>query len=276
MTVDSGAGDASLKPSEQPMPVASVPGAFAKSTRVQSVRTTLALALLAAVPATALAERADRDKPTNVESDRMHYDEPRQTTIFTGRVVLTKGTLIIRGDELVLRQDAGNQQLATATGKPATFRQKRDGPGEQYIDGNGATIDYDSSTEKLVLTGAAVMSRSECGRTMDKVTGAQIVYDGQTETFTVDGKPSGQQAGAPAGRVRLTIQPRPDGKSDGRGDGKSDGKGDGKADARADARTDGKRSGQPAQPCPPGEPLQLQPDPGSPAPRPATPGPSRR
>lgn len=196
----------------------------------------------AALASPALAERADRDMPTNVESDRMHYDEPKQTTVFTGRVVLTKGTLIIRGDEMVLRQIADNQQIATATGKPATFRQKRDGPGEQYVNGHGQTIDYDSVNERMVLTGSAVMIRTECGRTMDQITGAKIVYDGRTETFNVDGKPAPAAGPAGGGRVRLTIQPRPDGK------------------------------GSTPAPCPPGEPTRLQPDLGIPDPRPDAPG----
>ena len=265
---EAGAGDAFPKPFEQPMRVAFAPSAHSwisrtsrisqcRPTRPVRTRAALGLFLLALVPSMVLAESADREKPTNVESDRMHYDERKQTTVFTGRVILTKGTLIIRGDELTLRQDSNNQQLATAIGKPATFRQKRDGPGEQYVNGTGTTIDYDSRTEKLVLTGTAVMSRSECGRTMDQVTGAQIIYDGQTETFTVDGKrATGQPARSPTGRVRLTIQPRPDGKSD--------------------SKADHKGSSQTAQPCPPGEAIKLQPDVGGAVPRSDAPDLSRR
>ena len=262
----SGARDAAINPSELPMRVAlvstdvptvptrhrladhalkrGVSVARTNVARVSVARVGAALLGAAALASPALAERADRDLPTNVESDRMHYDEPKQTTVFTGRVVLTKGTLMIRGDEMVLRQITDNQQLATATGKPATFRQKRDGPGEQYVNGHGQTIDYDSVNEKMVLTGAAVMTRTECGRTMDQVTGARIVYDGRTETFTVDGKPApaaGSPA-APSGRVRLTIQPRPDGK------------------------------GSTPAPCPPGEPTRLQPDLGITDPRSDAPG----
>ncbi len=266
--LDSGARDASMNPSEPSMRVAPVPTVLARhhpawrcptsrllarpallagpaclGGRNRLAHLVVALFSLGVLATPALAERADRELPTNVESDRMHYDEPKQTTVFSGRVVLTKGSLIIRGDEMVLRQVADNQQLATATGKPATFRQKRDGPGEQYINGTGLTIDYDSRNEKMVLIGSAVMTRTECGRTMDQVTGARIVYDGLTETFTVDGKPSTGQAQSPSGRVRLTIQPRPDGKS----------------------------SSAPA-PCPGGEPARLQPDTGIAEPRPDTPG----
>ena len=39
----------------------------------------------------ALAERADRDKPMNIESDTLRYDDAKQTSVFTGKVVLTTG-----------------------------------------------------------------------------------------------------------------------------------------------------------------------------------------
>ena len=56
------------------------------------------------------AERADRTKPMNIESDTLRYDDVKQTSVFTGRVVVTKGTMVIRGAQLDVRQDpAGNQ-----------------------------------------------------------------------------------------------------------------------------------------------------------------------
>ena len=55
----------------------------------------------------ALAEKADRDKPMNVESDRLEHDDLRQVSIFIGRVVLTKGTLILKGDRIEVRDLEG-------------------------------------------------------------------------------------------------------------------------------------------------------------------------
>mgnify|MGYP000411437505 CR=1 FL=1 len=42
---------------------------------------------------TALAEKADRNKPMNIEADALRYDDLKQVSVFTGRAVLTKGTL---------------------------------------------------------------------------------------------------------------------------------------------------------------------------------------
>ena len=156
----------------------------------------------------AQAERADRDKPTNIEADKLQYDDAKQVTVFTGSVVLTKGTIVIRGDRLVLQQFPEGAQYAVATGKRASFRQKREGM-EQIINGFANQIEYDSRTETLKLTGDGLVKRLECEVAIDEISGGVIIYHAQSEQFTVDGKAPGESNG----RVRIIIQPRADGKS---------------------------------------------------------------
>src|SRR5829696_3465887 len=79
------------------------------------------------------AEKADRNKPMNVEADTLRYDDLHQTSVFTGKVVVTKGTIVIRGAKMVVKQDPEGYQFGTVTaetGKRAFFRQKRDGVDE--------------------------------------------------------------------------------------------------------------------------------------------------
>ena len=156
----------------------------------------------------AQAERADRDKPTNIEADKLQYDDAKQVTVFTGNVVLTKGTIVIRGDRLVLRQLAEGMQSAVATGKRASFSQKREGL-DQVINGFANEIQYDSRAETLKLIGDALVKRLECEVATDEITGGVIVYNATTEQFNVDGKAPGDSTG----RVRIIIQPRSDAKS---------------------------------------------------------------
>lgn len=167
----------------------------------------LAIALIF-IAGPAVAEKADRDKPTQIEADAMHYDDVRQTNVFTGNVTLTKGTLIIRGDRLTMRQDADGYQYGTATGNPATFRQKRDGV-EQHIQGRAQTLEYDGRLEVVRLRDRAQLKRTEQERVTDEVHGNLIVYDSRRELFTVE---SGGLRSAtpenPGGRVRVVIQPR--------------------------------------------------------------------
>ena len=95
----------------------------------------LTVFLAAGVALPAAAERADRDKPMNAEADALRYDDLKQTSIFTGNVVITKGTTIIRGAQVEVSQDPEGYQLAVATaapGKLAYYRKKRDGA-DEYI-----------------------------------------------------------------------------------------------------------------------------------------------
>ena len=119
----------------------------------------LLIAVLAAfaVPPAA-AESADRDKPMNAEADALRYDDLKQTSVFTGNVVITKGTTLIRGGQVDVSQDPEGYQLAIATaapGKLAYFRKKRDGVNE-FIEGEGERIEYDSRADLVKFIGRAV------------------------------------------------------------------------------------------------------------------------
>jgi len=155
---------------------------------------------LAAGPA--LAERADRDKPVNIESDSMIADEAKKVATFEGKVVLTQGSLIIRADRIVVRQDNDGFQRGVATGNPASFRHKREGLGE-HIDGEARRIEYDSRADRVEFFNGARLRR-ESG---DDIRGDYISYDARTERFTV--KASSEASGTSGeGRVRATLMPK--------------------------------------------------------------------
>ena len=66
-----------------------------------------ALVLAGAVGASgaALAEKADRDMPTQIEANKMSADDARRMTIFEGSVVLTRGTMRLTADRGVLARE---------------------------------------------------------------------------------------------------------------------------------------------------------------------------
>src|SRR3989442_4827 len=149
-----------------------------------------------------LAERADRDKPINIESDSMISDGAKKVSTFEGKVVLVQGSLIIRADRIVVRQDGDGFYYGVASGKPATFRHKREGYGE-YIDGEAFRIEYDNKLERVEFFNAARLRRDRG----DDIRGDFISYDARTERFTV--KSTGEASGAEReGRVRATIMPK--------------------------------------------------------------------
>jgi len=161
-------------------------------------------ALLVTAPMAANAEKTDRDKPVNLEADRVTIDDAKQVATFEGNVVLSQGTLQIRGDKMVVRQDAEGFQFGIATGNLASFRQKREGL-DEYIEGFAERIEYDGKAERVQMFNRAVMKRG-----LDEVRGNYISYDATTEFFRVTG--GGKQAATannPEGRVRAVIQPKP-------------------------------------------------------------------
>ncbi len=162
---------------------------------------TLACALFVVV--SAQAERGDRSKPVNLEADRVTVDETKQTATFEGNVVLTQGTLMIRGDRMVVQQDADGFKTGAAQGNLASFRQKREGY-DEYVEGFAERIEYDSKADKVQMFNRAHLTKGN-----DDVRGNYISYDAATEFFRVTG--GGKQAasaGNPEGRVRAIIQPK--------------------------------------------------------------------
>lgn len=172
----------------------------------------LLLSLLPALfPAAALAEKADRDKPMNVEADALRYDDLNQTSVFTGRVVVTKGTIVIRGGKVEVRQDPEGYQFGVVTaepGKRAYYKQKRDGV-DEYIEGEGEVIEYDGKADRVKFIRRAELRRLRGATVADEMSGALITYNNTSDVFTVDGGAASPTPGVPAGRVRAVLSPRP-------------------------------------------------------------------
>lgn len=156
-------------------------------------------AVLCGYADSALAERADRDKPVHLEADEVRIDDARQISIFTGNVQMTQGTLSISGEQVVATQGNQGFEHGTVTGKPAGFRQKREGM-DEYVEGFGLRIEYDAISGIMDIYGQAHVKRGQ-----DDVRGEHITYNPRTEIFQV----SGAAAQLPdKGRVRVVIQPK--------------------------------------------------------------------
>ena len=178
----------------------------------------LLAAALAAFAGLAQAEKADSTTPMNIEADALRHDELKQTSVFTGNVVMTKGTIVLRGAQLDVRQDPEGFQYGVVTaeaGKRAFFRQKRDtvpGQPEEFVEGEGEVIEYDGKADLVKFIRRGELRRYRGGQLSDEITGSIIVYNNLTDVFTVDGqKTSGGQPSSTAGqggRVRAVLAPK--------------------------------------------------------------------
>lgn len=153
----------------------------------------------------ALAERADRDKPMNLEANRITIDDAKKVQVFEGNVQLIQGTIVVRAEKILVSQDADGFQRGTAlggSGRLATFRQKREGK-DEYIEGEAERIEYFGKADKVELFGQAHVKSG-----LDEVHGQYISYDGTTENYVVTGGPADATKGGKPERVRAVIQPR--------------------------------------------------------------------
>ncbi len=169
--------------------------------RILRINFILSMILLLA-SGSAMAEKADRDKPIDLEADTLTTNDAKKISVYTGNVILTQGTLVIHADKLVVREDAEGFQHSTSTGNPTTFRQKMEGK-DEYITGSGQRIEYDGRMDKVQLYVKAWVKRGE-----DIVHGDYIMYDANAEYAEVIGGPQAATAANPKGRVRAVIQPK--------------------------------------------------------------------
>lgn len=124
----------------------------------------------------AQAERADRDKPLNIEADSGRYDDLKQIGSFTGNVVVTKGSMTMRAAKIEIRQSPDGYQSGVATALPgqlATFSQKRDGV-DETIQGEAERIEYDGKADTVRLVDRAVIRRFRGATLADETAGSLI------------------------------------------------------------------------------------------------------
>jgi lipopolysaccharide export system protein LptA len=158
--------------------------------------------LLAALPV--LAERADREKPLHVEAQRLSIDDANKVQILEGDVVLTKGTMVLRADRVVITEDQYGFQKSVAFGGKnglARFRQKREAR-EDFVEGEAERIEYNTLDEVAELFHRAWFKSGE-----DTIKGDYIWYDAINEKYLVTAGENRDPKAQPP-RVRAVIQPK--------------------------------------------------------------------
>ena len=157
----------------------------------------------------ARAEKADRSKPMVVEADRQGtVDLQHQVVISEGNVVISQGSMVLRADRVEMREMRDGFRAASAIGspgKPASWRQRRDGA-DETVEGTAQRIEFDGHADTLRFVGNAAVRRLRNGVVADEITGASVLWDNLAETFKVEG--GATSPANPGGRVRVILSPR--------------------------------------------------------------------
>ncbi len=167
-------------------------------------------ALAACLVMPAQAEKADRFKPIMIQADKTgQLDLQKQVATFVDRVIITKGTMVIHAERVEISKTPGGYDKAVAfgaRGKPATFRQKRDGV-DEYMEGEAERLEYDGKTDIVKFINNATVRRLRGATLADEMNGNLVTYDGTSEVMNLSGG-STATAANPNGRVHVVLTPR--------------------------------------------------------------------
>lgn len=146
----------------------------------------LTTSLLLAVSVPALALTGDSDKPVNVDSENQALDMQGNVATFTGKVIVTQGTIKITADKVVVTRPGGdsNKTIVDAYGNPATFYQMQDSG--KPVQGHAQTMHYELAKDWVELTGNAYLEQLDSNVKGDRIT--YLVKEQKMQAFGSTGK----------------------------------------------------------------------------------------
>ena len=164
------------------------------STRTSLLSSFVILGLLLANPC--FAEKADQEKPVILEAEKVSVNDVKQVYDLNGQVLLIKGSIVVTGEDGHITVDPQGYEFVDVVGTPgavASFRQRREGPADEFMQGRGAQVTYDAKSEFLTLTGDASLKRLLNMQMLDQLKGWKIEYDDIKQYYRVippkDAKP---------------------------------------------------------------------------------------
>jgi lipopolysaccharide export system protein LptA len=134
------------------------------------------------------AEKADQDKPIILEAEKVSVNDVQQIYDLKGQILLIKGSIVVTGEDGHIQVDPEGYEFVDVKGSTdatASFRQRREGPADEYMQGRGAQVTYNAKAEVLTITGDASLRRLLNMQMLDQLQGWKIEYDDITERYRV-------------------------------------------------------------------------------------------
>ncbi len=163
----------------------------------------LGLLSMLILPMQVFALSTDSNQPMNIEADRVDIDDEKGTNTFKGNVVITRGSIRISGDKVVVYRDKEkNLDKVHSVGKPAHFQQTPDNKRVPVV-AEAEELFYDSVKEILIMRHNGKIVQGG-----DTFTGDHIIYDSKRNKITAKQTSGKTNTRTNNGRVHITIQPK--------------------------------------------------------------------
>ena len=165
------------------------------------------ISLMMVVMGAAYAEKADQKKPLILEADKVSVNDVQQAYELQGNILLIKGSILVTGEQGNIKVDPEGYEFVTMESDQdttASFRQRREGPANEFVQANGKNVVYDAKTEVLTITGDASMKRLLNMQMLDQLNGWKIEYDDVKQYYRVFPPPDAKESDLPLARAMLS------------------------------------------------------------------------
>lgn len=172
--------------------------------------TTASCFFLLLLPLVSNAERVDALKPVNVVFGQLDVDNITGVVTATGDVTVTRGTMVLKSDKAEVREASNGDRtfvLIATSGKLATFRVKRDGGANLWLEGHAQRIEYDDRADIVKLFSKAMVRQLEGNKTTHQIEQAFLSYNNTTGVVLGRNDPTGANLSS-NGRGTLILEPR--------------------------------------------------------------------
>jgi lipopolysaccharide export system protein LptA len=146
-----------------------------------------------------IASSKDTQQPISIEADQAVLDKNKQTSIYTGHVVLKQGGIEVNANTVTVYTKQGQLQRVIVEGDPVNYRQQQQG--QEDIRGVSQRMEYDTESKRLLMLGNA-----ELWQGGNRFSGDRIQYDTEKEKVIATGESNNTEIGAQ--RVEITLQPK--------------------------------------------------------------------
>lgn len=123
------------------------------------------------------ALKGDDQKPMQIDANEATLDQKNMVTVFSGNVVITKGSLVVHADKGTANQDKDGDRVVVLVGSPVTFQQTAD-DGE-LIQGQANDFNYNTKSHLAVLKGRARVKKGN-----NEVIGDVLTYNTDTQVYS--------------------------------------------------------------------------------------------
>lgn len=156
--------------------------------------------LLMLIAPFSFALKSDESQPIQIVADQATADQINKKTVFTGNVVVTRGSIVVNSNKAEASEDKSGYKIIHLIGSPVTFEQMND-DGEKTT-GQCNDFEYNTKNSMAILTGRARVSKGD-----NLVMGDRLTYNTQTQIYSAVSNNANGVSTTKSGRVTVILQP---------------------------------------------------------------------